>query len=179
LSRAAAALGTPRAVTVSTEGLPQWFQAFRVLQGAEIHDQLGGWVAHVKPKLGPGVKERIEWTATIRAEDVAQAQAVRDAVRVRMDALLADNAVLLLPTVPDIAPLLDTPPAALDDFRTKAMSLLCIAGLAGLPQVNLPLAMLNGCPLGLSLVAGRGNDALLLHLAQKMDLQAPCLERKK
>ena len=165
LSRATAVLGAPRAVTVSAEGLSQWFQAFRILQGAEIHAQLGEWVARVKPMLGPGVKERIEWTATIKPEQVAQAQAMRDAARARMDTLLADNAVLLLPTVPDIAPLLNTPAAALDDFRAKAMSLLCIAGLAGLPQVTLPLATLNGCPLGLSLVAGRGNDALLLHLA--------------
>jgi amidase len=165
LSRATAVLGAPRAVTVSAEGLSQWFQAFRILQGAEIHAQLGEWVARVKPKLGPGVKERIEWTATIKPAEVAQAQAMRDAARARMDILLADNAVLLLPTVPDIAPLLNTPPAQLDDFRAKAMSLLCIAGLAGLPQVTLPLATLNGCPLGLSLLAGRGNDALLLHLA--------------
>ena len=165
LSRATAVLGAPRAVTVSAEGLPQWFQAFRILQGAEIHAQLGEWVARVKPKLGPGVKERIEWTATIKPEQVTQAQAMRDAARARMDTLLADNAVLLLPTVPDIAPLLNTPAAALDDFRAKAMSLLCIAGLAGLPQVTLPLATLNGCPLGLSLLAGRGNDALLLLLA--------------
>ncbi len=165
LARATAVLGTPRGVTVSAEGLPQWFQAFRVLQGAEIHAQLGEWVARVKPKLGPGVKERIEWTATIKPAEIAQAQAMRDAARARMDTLLADNAVLLLPTVPDIAPLLNTPAAALDDFRAKAMSLLCIAGLAGLPQVTLPLATLNGCPLGLSLLAGRGNDALLLHLA--------------
>lgn len=168
LSRATAVLGAPRAVTVSAEGLPQWFQAFRVLQGAEIHAQLGEWVARVKPKLGPGVKERIEWTATIKPEQVAQAQAMRDAARARMDTLLAHNAVLLLPTVPDIAPLLNTPAAALDDFRAKAMSLLCIAGLAGLPQVNLPLATLSGCPLGLSLLAARGNDALLLQLARQI-----------
>lgn len=168
LARATAVLGAPHTVTVSAEGLPQWFQAFRILQGAEIHAQLGEWVARVKPKLGPGVKERIEWTATIKPEEVAQAQAMRDAARARMDTLLADNAVLLLPTVPDIAPLLNTPPAQLDDFRAKAMSLLCIAGLAGLPQVTLPLATLNGCPLGLSLVAGRGNDALLLALARRI-----------
>jgi len=168
LSRATAVLGAPRAVTVSTEGLPQWFQAFRILQGAEIHAQLGEWVARVKPKFGPGVKERIDWTATIKPAEIAQALAMRDAARSRMDALLADNAVLLLPTVPDIAPLLNIPAAVLDDFRAKAMSLLCIAGLAGLPQVNLPLATLNGCPLGLSLLAARGNDALLLQLARQI-----------
>jgi amidase len=165
LARATAVLGAPRTVTVSTEGLPLWFQAFRILQGAEIHAQLGAWVARVRPKLGPGVKERIEWTATIHPGEIAQAQAMRDAARARMDALLADNAVLLLPTVPDIAPLRNTPGAALDDFRARAMSLLCIAGHAGLPQVTLPLATLQGCPLGLSLVAARGADTLLLRLA--------------
>jgi amidase len=168
LVRITAALGTPRPVMVSVEGLPQWFQAFRMLQGAEIHAQLGAWVAQTQPKLGPGVRERMAWVATINAEDVAAAQAVRDAARRQMDALLAGNAVLVLPTVSGIAPLLNTPAAELDDFRARAMSLLCIAGLAGLPQVSLPLATLQGCPLGVSLVAARGNDTLLLALAKRI-----------
>ena len=67
--------------------------------------------------------------------------------------LLRDNAVLVLPTVHTIAPLRNTSPADLDDFRGRAMSLLCIAGLARLPQISLPLAKFDGCPLGLSLVA--------------------------
>lgn len=168
LARITAAIGAPLPVTVSAEGLPQWFQAFRVLQGAEIHAQLGDWMAKAKPRLGPGVRERMAWVSTITADEVVRAQAVRDAVRLRMDDLLADNAALVLPTVSDIAPLLNTPAAELDDFRARAMSLLCIAGLAGLPQLSLPLATLRGCPLGLSLVAARGNDALLLALARRI-----------
>jgi amidase len=168
LARISAALGALHPVTVSTEGLPQWFQAFRVLQGAEIHAQLGDWVARTQPKLGPGVRERMAWVATINAEDIARAQLVRDAVRRRMDELLAGNAVLVLPTVSDIAPLLNTPAAEMDAFRARAMSLLCIAGLAGLPQLSMPLATRDGCPLGLSLVAARGNDALLLALARRI-----------
>lgn len=168
LARIMAALGAPRPVTVSAEGLPQWFQAFRVLQGAEIHAQLGDWVARTQPKLGPGVRERMQWVATISTADVARAQVVRGTARRSMDVLLADNAVLVLPTVSDIAPLLNTPAAELDDFRARAMSLLCIAGLAGLPQISLPLAMRQGCPLGVSLVAARGNDTLLLALAKRI-----------
>jgi amidase len=168
LASVRAACGPLHPVIVSSAGLPQWFQAFRVLQGAEIHAELGDWVARAQPKLGPGVKERIAWTATIRHEDVAQAQRQRDIVRKRMDELLADNAVLVLPTLPDIAPLLNTPAPALDDFRAKAMSLLCIAGLAGLPQVSMPLATLHGCPFGVSIIGGRGNDAMLLALARRI-----------
>lgn len=168
LDRVRRVLGLSREVTVSESGLGGWFQAFRVLQGAEIRDTLGPWVKQAQPKLGPGVRERMQWVMTITAEDITAAQRLRDAVRARMDLLLSGNTVLVLPTVPDIAPLLNTPPAQLDDFRARAMSLLCIAGHAGLPQVSLPLATLNGCPLGLSLVAGRGNDALLLALARQI-----------
>lgn len=168
LTRITAALGASRSVMVSAEGLPQWFQAFRVLQGAEIHAQLGNWVAQTKPNLGPGVRERMAWVSTITVDEVARAQAVRDAARRQMDALLIDNAVLVLPTVSDIAPLLNTPAAELDDFRARAMSLLCIAGLAGLPQISLPLATARDCPLGVSLMAARGNDALLLALARRI-----------
>ena len=41
----------------------------------------------------------------------------------------------MLPTAPGPAPLLNTPPAELDLFRTRLLSLTCIAGLGGLPQV--------------------------------------------
>ena len=46
------------------------------------------------------------------------------------------------------------------------MSLLCIAGLARLPQVVPAARDADGCPLGLSLLAGRGNDEMLLALAR-------------
>lgn len=165
IARVGALLGEPERITVSDEGLPRWFQVFRLLQGAEIWAQHGEWVARVKPDFGPGVKERIQWTSTIDAKDVAAAREKREDIARRMDALLAGDAVLVLPTMPGIAPLRNTPPAELDDFRSRAMELLCIAGLARLPQVSLPLGTLDGCPLGLSLIARRGGDEMLLRLA--------------
>jgi amidase len=168
VARVTAVLGEPRNVTVSDEGLPQWFQIFRKLQGAEAWAQHGAWIRRVKPVFGPGVRERFEWAATITAQDVAPLKVQRETITLRMAELLRDNAVLVLPTVHTIAPLRETPVAALDDFRGRAMSLLCIAGLARLPQISLPLAQFNGCPLGLSLVAARGNDALLLEIARRV-----------
>jgi amidase len=75
----------------------------------------------------------------------------------------------VLPTLPGIAPLRNTPPAESDEFRARALSLLCIAGLARLPQLSLPLAKLDGCPLGLSLIAARGNDTMLLGIARRLE----------
>ena len=72
------------------------------------------------------------------------------------------------PSAPGIALLRNSPTKVLDDLRARALPILCIAGLARLPQVSLPLAKLDGCPLGLSLIAARGNDTLLLELAGRM-----------
>src|SRR5574338_92040 len=168
LDRLAATLGEPARVTVSKEGLAAWFQVFRTLQGGEVWHQHGEWITQVKPKLGPGVKERVEWCARLTAREIGPAKSRREAIARHMNEMLAGNGVLALPTVPGIAPLRNTPPAELDDFRGRAMSLLCIAGLARLPQVSLPLATLDGCPLGLSLIAARGGDMMLLGLAKAL-----------
>jgi amidase len=170
LERVSSLIGKPAGVTVAGEGLSQWFRVFRVLQGAEIWAGHGDWVTRVKPKLGPGVKERIEWTSTIRPAEVDAAREERETIARRMNALLAGNAILVLPTVPGIAPLRNRSQEELNEFRNRAISLLCVAGLARLPQVSLPLADLDGCPLGLSLVAARGKDTMLLSLARELVL---------
>ena len=140
LDRVFAMLGTPQNVTVSSAGLPQWFQVFRKLQGAEAWAQHRDWITRVQPQFGPGVRERFEWASTITAIEVAPLKFEREEITRRMAELLRDNAVLVLPTVHTIAPPRNTPTAALDEFRGRAMSLLCIAGLARLPQINLPFA---------------------------------------
>ncbi|MEX2409603.1 MAG: hypothetical protein WD489_10895, partial [Rhodovibrionaceae bacterium] len=53
----------------------------------------------------------------------------------------------------------------LRDHRSRVLSLTCLAGLTGLPQVTLPLASVSGCPLGLSLIGPPGSDLGLLKLA--------------
>jgi amidase len=168
VERASALLGKPESVTVAPDGLPQWLQVFRVLQAAEAWAQHGEWVTRVKPDLGPGIKQRVQWAANLDPALVAPAQERREEIARRMDGLLAGGAVLLLPTVPGIAPVRNAAPADTEEFRARALALLCPAGLARLPQVSLPLARLDGCPLGLSIVAARGADAMLLALAKAL-----------
>jgi len=172
VARISARLGAPEHVAVSLEGLRQWFDVFRTLQGAEIWAQHGEWVQRVQPQLGPGVKQRMAWAATLRADEVRPALAARERIAQRLDAVLADNSVLIVPTVPDIAPLRLSPPEATEDFRARAMSLLCVAGLARLPQVSLPYVTLDGCPVGVSLIAARGRDMMLLRIARELHAAA-------
>ena len=118
-----------------------------------------------KARARPGAKERFAWAPTVGPEDITRARTRREDIARRMAEMLGGGAVLALPSAPCIALLRNSPPKVLDDLRARALPILCIAGLARLPQVSLPLAELDGCPLGLSLIAARGNDTLLLELA--------------
>jgi len=168
LRKVAALVGAPASVTVGDEPLEKWMDSFRFPQGAEAWACHGEWVTRVKPAFGPAVGPRIAWAATVAPRDVERARARREEIARRMDGLLRDNAVLALPSAPGIALQRNAPAEVVDGLRARALPLLCIAGLARLPQVSLPLAMLDGCPLGLSLIAARGNDTMLLDLAVKL-----------
>jgi amidase len=162
ISRATAAMTKITGVNVHTGQLAEWSAIFRVLQGAEISAQHGAWIDRYQPEFGPGIRERFAWTRTIDTAQVAAAKPKREAVAHHMDQLLGDDGMICLPTAPGAAPKLNTPVAELEAFRSRAFALLSIAGLARLPQINLPVGALDGCPIGLSIIGPRGSDRGLL-----------------
>jgi amidase len=166
---AVAALGLPvRKIRVSPEGLGAWYGHFRVLQAREAWQAHGAWIERVKPNFGPGVRERFQWAKAVTDDMVAQANAVRACVRARMDELVGDGSVIVMPAAPDAAPLKNSPQDVLETYRTRTLSMTCPAGLAGLPQISLPLARTQAGPVGLSLVAARGGDLRLLRLVEEV-----------
>lgn len=148
--------------------LSRWSQIFRLTQAGEIARVHGGWAAQNADAFGPGVGERFAWALSLPAETVAEASAAHAAIRERLRELVRPGTVVCLPTVPGAAPLRNTPPAALEDWRARTMSLTAIAGLGGLPQVSLPLGIIDGCPLGLSLIGAAGCDRDLLAAAERL-----------
>ncbi len=60
----------------------------------------------------------------------------RKAITQHLDELLRDDGILLIPTAPGPAPPLAMPAEQLNAWRKCVMTLTCIAGLAGLPQVS-------------------------------------------
>lgn len=169
VERVKSAVGAAQDVVVSQEGLAVWFEAFRTIQAAEIWQSLGTWITATKPQLGPGVKERLEWAATVTPDMRAQASAKREQIRRRLAELVLPGDILCLPTSPRVAPLKGTPADKVEvEFRNQAMCLLCISGHTGMPQVSLPMASLGGLPLGLSILAPRGADVDLLAFSHKL-----------
>lgn len=165
LQQAVANLGAAQPVDVAQGDLPAWRNVFRVIQASEVWEAHGVWVQLTKPSFGPGIRERFEGAPLIPAEEVLEARALRARVRAHLDALLGDDGVLILPTAPGAAPLRGAPAVELETFRARCLELLCLAGHAGLPQMSMPLASIDDCPLGLSLIAPRGQDERLLDIA--------------
>ena len=162
IAKVKAAFASVREVNVYTGDPAEWSALFRILQGDEVRATHSDWIDRCKPSFGPGIRERFLWTRTIDPHDVAAAKPKREMVAQHMAQLLAGDAVLCLPTAPGIAPRLNTAPQELEAFRARAFALLSVAGLARLPQINLPVGTLDGCPIGLSLIGARGVDRGLL-----------------
>jgi len=145
-------------------GLDKWYWAFRHLQAVEAWAAHGEWIDKHDPEMTPGVRERFAYGKTVSVEDQARAKAARQGIGDRLDRLVGEDGVLMLPSAPSIAPLCDIGADDLQAFRERALAILCISGLSGLPQVSLPLAQFKGCPLGISLIGPRGSDRALVDL---------------
>ena len=161
-------IGKGEEVEVAPEGLVAWFETFRTIQAARnVPASVGDWVGQVRPKLGPGVKERVAWAATVTPAMLAEANGRRAKVRARMDEAGRPRA----------APFAYRPRRALRRCSahpsTRSRSSTATRrwlpdGLAGLPQVSLPVAQIDGLPLGLSIVGSRGADTMLLEVASAL-----------
>ena len=139
-------------------------------EAAHIHRQL---LAEGKAQaLDPLVLSRIRRGETIAAAHYVGVQQARAQLQPQLDAAMADYDVLALPTVPLLAPTIDS----LSDealFHTTNMLVLrnpSVFNFYDLPAVSLPLPRATGAlPVGLMLVGHRGGDRVLLDIANAVE----------
>lgn len=163
-----AVYGEAAPTSVALDSFEAMYWSFRYLQGREAWMTDGAFIERYAPVLGPGVKERFAWSRDVTDAQVEQAQAFRTRFTAHLRQLLGQDGVLVMPSMPDIAPLRSTDEAALEHYRNQAVQMLCIAGLSGFPQISLPLARRQGAPLGLSLLGPAGSDRSLIAMAQQL-----------
>ena len=144
--------------------LPAWLAAFQTLQAAEAWQLHGTWLGTRLDTLGADVRSRFERASRITEEQAAEARVRVRAARDRIRDLVGDS-VLVLPSASSVAPLLADSD---EDVRTSTMRLTCLAGLAGLPAVSIPVRTAAGLPAGVCLVAAAGRDRDLLRLAAEL-----------
>jgi aspartyl-tRNA(Asn)/glutamyl-tRNA(Gln) amidotransferase subunit A len=108
------------------------------------------------------IQQRLEWGASLSDEIVDALRQRHSQFRGRMDALLAEHELLLLPAAP-VARL----QAGADHSQTRARLLRYTApvSLAGMPAVTIPFLEAGRPVGGMQLVAAREDDARLLAVA--------------
>jgi amidase len=161
-------LGPARPVQVVMTSFEAMYWHFRYIQGREAWVTNGPLIERFAPPLGPGVAQRFAWSKAVTDEQVSAAQAFRIRYRAMLADVLGDDGVLLMPTMPDVAPLISADESGLESYRNRAIQMLCIAGLAGFPQLSLPMASRLGAPLGISLLGPAGSDRSLVRLAERI-----------
>uniref|UniRef100_A0A914CMS8 Amidase domain-containing protein n=1 Tax=Acrobeloides nanus TaxID=290746 RepID=A0A914CMS8_9BILA len=131
----------------------------------QIHKE---WMTEKKPTLHPAVKIQFEQCAKITKESY-EANVKREAIlKEDLLNLLGNNGVLVLPTVPSIAPLRFITDDAIKEFTRPASIIHSIATVAGCPQLTLPLGKVRGAPFGLSLLGPPHSDEALIALGKKI-----------
>ncbi len=143
---------------------------FRILQGRAIADYHQSWLNTAKPMLSAPVQARMEMALSITDEEFAEATALQQAFKARLDDGLPADGVFFLPTAPTTAPKLGEDTAAL---RPRLMQLTAIAGLTGSAQVHLPLMPQTrgnkaSLPYGFSLLQRSGQDRNLLNTVESV-----------
>lgn len=165
----ASLIGSSTTAQLAPASLADWPLQQRVLQRREGWETARDWIDRVNPRFSFAVAEGYVAGGAVSDEEVEAAKNAKRAIVARMDQVLADGAVVCLPTTPTPAPPIGERLSARTDRGTRISTLTCIAGTAGTPQVSLPLAEVEGLPVGLSLMGARGTDEALLSFAREVE----------
>lgn len=121
----------------------------------------------------PAVRDRLIAGALLPDALYERALAFRAEYVARIEALTADYDVLLAPSAPCVAPLIEQPTILIDGEPSPARANLGIhtqpITFTGLPVLAVPLKRPGALPLGLQLIGKRGGEGALLRLAAELE----------
>jgi amidase len=163
-------LGTVEEIHPDPELQAVWVRTVRIIQGYEAWAAHGAMIKSLQPSLGPGIRDRFEWAATVTRADYEKALIERQTFKESVEEMVG-HAVLLFPTAPGPAPLRTAPDRELEEHRNLLVRQMALASLFGLPELSAPFLDTEKLPVGLSLVGSKGSDLALCHLAGELALR--------
>jgi amidase len=143
-------------------------EAFRIIQAHEVWQTFGPWIDKTNPSFGPGVKERMDVAKTVTSKERNKKILYKDQVAVAMREMVPVGTLMALPVTASLPAKINTSPDILNNYRAKTLSLVCLASLAGLPQISIPVTNSDGIPVSLGLIGWAGGDEALLSIATKL-----------
>lgn len=133
--------------------LSELSELFRTIQGFEIINKHGQWLAEHGDSLDPAILARVKWSKSISADQYQQAKLLQKEFQQQLlNHLQIQHCLWVIPTTPSGPPSLTMDSAALAIYRSDLMGLTSVAGLSGLPQLHLPIKALAEGPCGISLM---------------------------
>lgn len=151
--------------------LREFHQHYCVVQWSEIWSSLGAWIEEHDPHFGAGVAASMDLARTLDPQRIEPAMQKHAEISESL-ARLPHDLVMLAPTTPTLAPPLGMNPrrdGANADFYPRTLGQTAIAGLAGLPEISVPIPGEDPIPLGMSIIGARGRDTRLLDAARRID----------
>lgn len=146
----------------------EWLEGYAVLQGLEIQASLGEWIRGHRPRFGADIAPRFAGALELDPVLGSAWREWRARAAQRLCEALGPDEAWLLPAAPCVALPLDASAEMRGTFYQHALAIGALAGHAGLPQVVLPLAEVEGLPVGVSFISAPGNDERLLALGHQL-----------
>ena len=169
LDRVRPVFDTVRSEQLSPTSLTHWSEHQQVLQSREAWESIRDWIDRVNPAMSFEVSDRYVTARSVADDQVAVAQSGRDSVISRMDEVFVNGeTVVCLPSTVGPAPPLGQAVSERHALRLRNSALTSIAGNTGRPQISLPLADVDGIPVGVSLLGDLGTDEALMELAREI-----------
>ena len=161
--------GLPVEIVEAELGKPDfstWIEALRNIQWWELNQAHGAWIFQNLDAFGEEIRGRLEKISSVTRNGMEENRLVRKQLISQIESIISPGTIIIFPTAPGIAPLKGRYIDEARASRINTMRHTCIAAVAGLPQVSMPLMEQNGCPVGISFLGARGQDRQLLAAAQ-------------
>ena len=167
--RVAAMASASETLRLAPDGVDGWAWQQNTLQSIEAWRSVADWIDAVNPRFSYMVTERYALGTSFTQPQIEAARATRDRVRRRLDNVAPPGNFLCFPTSPVVAPLRDQPLSGKRASQARIIRLTSMGGTTGRPQLSLPLADVDGLPVGLSLMGNRGDDEALIAFALEIE----------
>jgi amidase len=161
-------IGNVREEMIAPQGLSVWSRAQRTLQPYEAWQTFRPWLERDNPRMAFNVARGLVAGSMIGEAERGWAELMRQEARSRMAYLLPPGTILCMPTTPFPALKKGLPLPILGPLRDRISCLCSHGGMTGVPQVSLPGSEVDGLPIGLSIVGGRGSDTALVAVALRL-----------
>lgn len=171
LNKAVKLIGSPAqeiSFTKPDQTLEQWRLAYVAHGASEAWALHGDWITEHQPTFSAPIAGRWEAAKKVTPAEAQAAIQTTAMIRQQIRDMLADDAIVIMPSAAGLAPLLNATGADVDAMRTRTMHITCIGGISGVCQVSIPYRNAAGLPVGVSLMGPAGSDLALIALAKQI-----------